>query len=84
MGFTTLTVRRDVARRLKAAKTTGESYSDTLNRLLESQPAQTVEEWLASLTPLVGRGIFSEASRDRLKKDQKQTRRSPRRRRAAP
>lgn len=84
MGFTTLTIRLDVARKLKAAKTSGESYSDTLERLLENQPAKTVEDWLASLAPLEGRGILSAEGRERLKEDQRHPRRSPRRRRAAP
>ncbi|HET6281948.1 MAG TPA: antitoxin VapB family protein [Polyangia bacterium] len=47
-AFTTLSIRLDVARKLKAAKADGESYSDTLERLLENQPAKTVGEWLAS------------------------------------
>jgi len=84
MAFTTLTVRHDVARRLKAAKAAGESYSDMLERLLENQPAKTVEEWLASLAPLEGRGIFSAKQREGLKRDQDRPRRSPRKRRAAP
>lgn len=83
MGFTTLSIRLDVARKLKAAKASGESYSDTLERLLENQPAKTVGEWLESLAPLEGRGIFSARERDRLAADQRQPRRSPRKRRAA-
>jgi predicted CopG family antitoxin len=83
MAFTTLTVRHDVARKLKAAKAAGESYSDMLERLLENQPAKTVAEWLASLAPLEGRGIFSAKERERLKRDQDRPRRSPRKRRAA-
>jgi predicted CopG family antitoxin len=84
MAFTTISVRDDVARRLKEAKTTGESYSDMLERLLDNQPAETVGEWLASLKPLEGRGAFSAEERRRLKRDQQNPRRSPRRRRAAP
>jgi len=84
MAFTTLTVRHDVAQKLKAAKAAGESYSDTLERLLENQPAKSVGEWLASLAPLEGRGILSVEERARLKRDQDRPRRSPRRRRAAP
>ncbi len=84
MAFTTLSVRHDVARKLKAAKTPGESYSDTLERLLENQPAKTVDEWLESLTPLEGRGIFSPKMRRQLKRDQALSRLSPRKRRAAP
>jgi predicted CopG family antitoxin len=82
MAFTTLTIRIEVARKLKAAKAAGESYSDTLERLLENQPAKTVGEWLASLAPLEGRGIFSVKEREQLKRDQRAPRVSPRRRRA--
>jgi predicted CopG family antitoxin len=82
MAFTTLTIRIEVARKLKAAKAAGESYSDTLERLLENQPAKTVGEWLASLAPLEGRGIFSAKEREQLKRDQRAPRMSPRRRRA--
>jgi predicted CopG family antitoxin len=83
MAFTTLTIRLEVARKLKAAKSAGESYSDTLERLLENQPAKTVEEWLESLAPLEGRGVFSAKRREQLKRDQRAPRASPRRRRAA-
>jgi len=82
MAFTTLTIRQEVARRLKAAKAAGESYSDTLERLLENQPSKTVEQWLASLAPLEGHGIFSVKTRERLKRDQRVPRHSPRKRRA--
>lgn len=84
MRFTTLTIRRDVAKKLKAIKVEGESYSDTLLRLLEHQPAKTTGEWLASLAPIEGRGVFVARERDRLRKDQLTPRRSPRKRRAAP
>jgi predicted CopG family antitoxin len=84
MAFTTLTVRADVARKLKAAKAPGESYSDILERLLDNQPAKTVGDWLDSLKPLEGRGIFSAETRERLKRDQRFQRRSIRKRRAAP
>lgn len=83
MAFTTLTVRDDVVRKLKAVKAPGESYSDTLERLLENQPAKSVDEWLQSLEPLEGRGVFSAAARRRLKGDQQTPRPSPRRRRAS-
>ena len=83
MAFTTLTVRHDVALKLKAAKAAGESYSDTLERLLENQPAKTVDEWLASLAPLEGRGILSEEARRALKRAQRTPRASSRKRRAA-
>ena len=81
MAFTTLSIRLDVARKLKAVKAAGESYSDTLERLLESQPAKTVGEWLESLAPLEGRGAFSPKTRERLKRDQERPRASPRKRR---
>jgi predicted CopG family antitoxin len=84
MGFTTLSIRLDVAKKLKAAKIAGESYSDTLERLLENQPAKSVGEWLESLKPLEGRGVFSSRERERLRKDQRHPRASPRRRRVAP
>jgi predicted CopG family antitoxin len=83
MAFTTLTIRLDVARRLKAVKAAGESYSDTLERLLANQPAETVAEWLESLAPIEGRGIFSTQTRERLRRDQRKPRPAPRKRRAA-
>ena len=70
--------------RLRAMCGPGESYSDILERLLENQPAKTVGEWLDSLTPLEGRGVFSPEARERLKLDQRFPRRSIRKRRAAP
>lgn len=82
MGFTTLSVRLDVARKLKAAKLTGESYSDALERLLENQPAKTVGEWLDSLSAIEGRGILKPAERAKLRADQRSPRPSARRRRA--
>jgi hypothetical protein len=83
MAFTTFSIRLDVARKLKAAKAAGESYSDTLERLLENQPAKTVGEWLASLEPLVGRGVLSPEARGRLKRDQRAPHHSPRKRRVS-
>jgi len=83
MAFTTLTVRDDVARRLKAVKAPGESYSDTLDRLLANQPAKTVAEWLESLAPIEGRGIFSAKARQQLRRDQQKPRPSSRKPRAA-
>jgi predicted CopG family antitoxin len=80
MPYTTLTVRQDVAKKLKASKGAGESYSDVLNRLLENQPAKCVEEWLQSIAPLEGRGVFTPAERERLKEDQKKPRDSHSRR----
>src|SRR5262245_25154691 len=82
MAFTTLTIRDEVVRKLKTVKAAGESYSDTLERLLENQPAKTVDEWLDSLQPLEGRGVFSGGARERLKRDQRAPRVSRRRRRA--
>jgi hypothetical protein len=84
MAFTTVSIRDDVARRLKEAKAPGESYSDTLARLLDDQPAKTGGEWLDSLGPLEGRGIFSPEAREQLKRDQRAPRSSPRKRRASP
>ena len=82
MAFTTVSIRLDVARKLKAAKAAGESYSDTLDRLLENQPAKTAGEFLASLQPLVGHSLLSPTGREQLKRDQKRPRASPRKRRA--
>jgi len=86
MPYTTLSVRQDVALRLRAAKSAGESYSDMLVRLLDGQPAKTVGEWLDSLAPLEGRSLFSPEMRTRLKQDQLEPRNSHSRRklRAAP
>jgi hypothetical protein len=84
MAFTTLSIRMDVAKKLRAAKAPGESYSDMLERLLENLPAKSVGEWLKSLEPLEGYGVFSPASREQLRKDQRIPRRSPRKRRASP
>ena len=80
MPYTTLTVRHDVAKKLRSAKSAGESYSDVLNRLLDNQPAKCVEEWLESLTPLEGRGVFTPEERERLKADQARPRDSSMRR----
>jgi hypothetical protein len=80
MPYTTLTVRQDVAQRLRAAKGMGESYSDMLTRLLNDQPAKSVGEWLESLAPLEGRGIFTPEERARLKDDQRKPRDSRTRR----
>jgi predicted CopG family antitoxin len=80
MPYTTVTLRHDVARRLRAAKSAGESYSELLDRLLENQPAKCVEEWVQSLAPIEGRGVFTPDERDRLKADQRRPRESPLRR----
>lgn len=80
MPYTTLTVRQDVADRLRATKAAGESTSDLLNRLLDNQPAKTVGEWLESLAPLDGRGIFSPEERSKLRTDQRAPRDSRMRR----
>jgi predicted CopG family antitoxin len=82
MPYTTLTVRQEVVERLRAGKLAGESYSDILTRLLDNQPAKTVGEWLDSLTPLEGRGIFSPEERAQIKQDQRKTRDSRHRRKA--
>lgn len=70
MAYTTLTVRQEVARKLRASKARGESYSDVLVRLLDNQPAKCVEEWMESLASLEGRGVFSAEERERLRQDQ--------------
>ena len=82
MSFTPLSLRVDVAKRLKAAKLKGESYSDTIERLLENEPAMTVGEFLDSLAPLEGRGVFSPEERARLS-ERHLPRRAPRRKRRA-
>lgn len=76
MPYTTVTLRQDVAKRLRKNRASGESYSDVLNRLLDNQPAKTVGEWMKSLEPLEGRNLFSEGGRERLKNDQIHPRRS--------
>jgi hypothetical protein len=81
MPYTTVTLRQDVAKRLRTAKSTGESYSDLLDRLLDNQPAKCVEEWLQSLGPLEGRGVFTPEERARLRADQRKPRDSHLRRR---
>ena len=82
MPYTTLTVRHDVARKLKASKAAGESYSDVLDRLLDNQPAKCVGEWLESLAPLEGRGVFTPEERERLRNDQRKPRDSHARRKS--
>jgi hypothetical protein len=81
MAYTTLTVRQDVAKRLRATKGANESFSDVLDRLLENQPAKTVGEWLESLAPLEGRSLFTPEERAQLKRDQQNPRESRNRRR---
>jgi len=80
MAYTTLTVRQDVAKRLRAVKSARESYSEVLDRLMDNQPARTVEEWLDSLKPLEGRGVFTPEERERLTYDQRNPRDSHARR----
>ncbi len=70
MPYTTVTLRQDVAKRLRKSRGVGESYSDLLERLLDAQPAKTVQEWMESLAPLEGRALFTEAGRHRLAADQ--------------
>ena len=76
MAYTTVTLRQDVAKRLRSSRGSGESYSDVLNRLLDNQPAKTVGEWMDSLAPLEGKNLFSDAGRERLQNDQIRPRRS--------
>ena len=76
MPYTTVTLRQDVAKRLRDSRGSGESYSDVLNRLLDNQPARTVEEWMESLAPLEGRNLFTKEGRERLKADQRNPRNS--------
>lgn len=76
MPYTTLTVRQEVARRLRGTRQTGESYSDVITRLLDNQPSKTVGEWLNSLEPLEGRTLFSAEERARLIQDQRSPRAS--------
>lgn len=82
MPYTTLTVRQTVAKRLRATRGVGESYSDVLTRLLDNQPARTVDEWLKSLAPLEGRSLFTPEERARLKRDQRNPQDSQTRRKA--
>jgi hypothetical protein len=74
MAFTTITLRRDVAKRLRTYKTKGESYSDLVNRLLDEQPYATGGEWLDYLEQFQGRGIFSEEGRKELERLQQEKR----------
>lgn len=76
MPYTTVTLRQDVAKRLRGSRGAGESYSDVLNRLLDNQPARTVGEWMASLAPLEGHSLFTEEGRGRLRADQREPRNS--------
>jgi predicted CopG family antitoxin len=76
MPYTTVTLRQDVAERLRNSRAAGESYSDVLNRLLDNQPAKTVAEWMESLAPLEGRSLFTREGRERLKTDQRNPRNS--------
>jgi Putative antitoxin len=80
MPYTTVTLRQDVAKRLRNSRVPGESYSDVLNRLLDNQPAKTVGEWMDSLVPLEGQSLFTEEGRERLEKDQRKPRSSHARR----
>jgi predicted CopG family antitoxin len=76
MPYTTVTLRQDVAKRLRNSRGSGESYSDVLNRLLDNQPAKTVGEWMESLAPLEGRSLFTREGREKLKADQRNPRNS--------
>jgi hypothetical protein len=64
-----LRIRREVSDRLHAARLPGESVSDFVERLLEDQYGKTVGEFRASLAPLDGRGVFTAAERERLRRD---------------
>jgi predicted CopG family antitoxin len=76
MPYTTVTLRQDVAKRLRSSRGSGESYSDVLTRLLDNQPAKTVGEWMDSLAPLEGRSLFTKEGRERMKYDQRHPRSS--------
>jgi len=76
MAYTTVTLRQDIARRLRNSRGRGESYSDVLNRLLDNQPAKTVGEWMNSIAPLEGQSLFTKAGRKKLKYDQRNPRKS--------
>jgi hypothetical protein len=76
MPYTTVTLRQDVAKRLRNSRGSGESYSDVLNRLLDNQPAKTVGEWMGSIAPLEGHSLFTSAGRESLKYDQRNPRKS--------
>lgn len=48
--FTTIPVRRDTLRRLKAYKVGGKTYDDVLNELMEDQPSEDfIQEHLRRL-----------------------------------
>jgi hypothetical protein len=76
MSYTTVRLGHDVAKRLRDSRTDGESYSDVLNRLLDNEPAKTVREWMESLAPIDGHGLFTKEGRERLKRDQLEPRSS--------
>lgn len=80
MPYTTVSLRQDVASRLRKTRARGESYSDVITRLLDNQPASSVGEWLASLKPLEGHPLFTPEARERLKRDQRNPRDSHARR----
>jgi len=74
MPYTTVTLRQDVARRLRNSRGLGESYSDVLTRLVDNQPAKTFGELMESLAPLEGRSLFTKEGRERLRRDQRNPR----------
>jgi predicted CopG family antitoxin len=76
MPYTTVTLRQEVAKRLRNSRIPGESYSDILTRLLDNQPAKTVGEWMDSLAPLEGQNLFTEEGREKLERDQRNPRSS--------
>ena len=76
MPYTTVTLRQDVAKRLRSNRGSDESYSDVLTRLLDNQPAKTVGEWMESLATLEGHNLFTEEGREKLRNDQRHPRKS--------
>jgi predicted CopG family antitoxin len=65
-----ITVASALATRLQLVRADGESYSDVIARLLDEQPAKTVDEWMESLAPLDGQALFTPAERAHLMHDQ--------------
>jgi hypothetical protein len=74
MPNTTIPVTREVAEKLRSEKQADEDMSDVIDRLLAEPPAGTVAEWLKSLEPLEGRGVFTPEERERLKREQRRPR----------
>jgi len=70
MRFSRISVTREVAERLRSARSKCESLGELIERLLDDAPARTVAEWLRSLAPLEGSGVYSPEERMRLWHDQ--------------